>query len=239
MYSGKEPPSLYDVCALVVVRWHTGSTCTVCTWRAGKTQETTKSWFRWGRTWQVSTGWWLGGGRAPALGHWLSVLLHPKKSFMGNKSAFKKCPLALNESEELHWNLKICDCLLFLCTGRDLEHYQQGMYMYASQHTLYSKRCVCTHICTHTCTQDAVSCTCRWCIIPTLVILTRSKLTQKPLVIVSECAHVCLLCYTWKRCEVSSLRKSGPSQEMDLFDDVCFQTPRYMAYLQCCHWWNP
>ena len=39
---------------------------------------------------------------------------------------------------------------------------------------------------------------------------TRSKFTQKPRVIVSECAHVHearqLLWYTWKRCEVSSSR---------------------------------
>ena len=55
--------------------------------------------------------------------------------------------------------------------------------------------------------------------------ITGSKFTQKPRVIVSECAYAHevwhMLCYTWKRCEVSPLREREPSQEMDLCSMMC------------------
>jgi len=59
----------------------------------------------------------------------------------------------------------------------------------------------------------------------TLLCLVWSMLTQKPCIIVSECAHVPEawnpLRYTWKRCEVLSSRKSEPSEEMDLSSTMC------------------
>jgi len=33
--------------------------------------------------------------------------------------------------------------------------------------------------------------------------------------------NACLIGYTWKRCEVSTLRKGEPSQEMDLCSMTC------------------
>ena len=49
---------------------------------------------------------------------------------------------------------------------------------------------------------------------------TRSKFTQKPRVIVSECTHAHEVSTCFARCEVVSSKKGEPSQEMDLCSTI-------------------